>query len=248
MVLYSDSSTKGWVAFNKTQNTCTCGEWSTEEQKYHINVLELKACQFALKSFCKDLNNSHVQIFMDNTTSCAYITKFGGKAEELNMIAREIWFWCLDRTIHLSAAHVPGVENNEADEESRTVNDDTEWSLTSKVFDAIKNIHPQMSIDLFASCTNHKIDKYVSRRPDPDAYAIDAFTMTWSNEVFYMFPPFSLIGRILQKIQEDGTEAVLVAPTWTTQSWWPSLLQLIRRQCYQVRKTKQNLYLPHNLD
>ena len=72
--------------------------------------------------------------------------------------------------------------------------------------------------------------------------------MTWSNEVFYMFPPFSLIRRILQKIQEDGTEAVLVAPIWMTQSWWPSLLELICGQCYQVRKTKQNLYLPHNLD
>ena len=159
VVLYSDSSTKGWGAFNKTQNTRTGGEWSTEEQKYHINVLELKACQFALKSFCKDLNNSHVQIFMDNTTSCAHITKFGGKSEELNMIAREIWFWFLDRAIHLSAAHVPGVENNVTDEESRTVNDNTEWALTSKVFDAIKNIHPQMSTDLFASRTNHKIDK-----------------------------------------------------------------------------------------
>ena len=103
-----------------------------------------------------------------------------------------------------------------------------------------------MSVDLFASQTNHKIARYVSRRPDPGAYEIDAFTMTWTNEVFYMFPPFSLIGRILQKVQEDRTDAVLVAPIWKTQSWWPSLLGLICSKCYQVRQTKQNLYLPHN--
>lgn len=195
------------------------GKWSAEEQRFHINILELKACQFALKAFCKNSNNIHVQVFMDNTTSCSYITKFGGMSEELNKIARDIWFWCLERTIHLSVAHVPGVDNNEADQESGKVNDDTEWSLTlTKVFDAIKSVHPEMSVDLFASRTNHKIAKYVSRRPDPEAYAIDAFTMTWSNEMFYMFPPFSLIGRILQKVQEEETEAVLVAPIWRTQS------------------------------
>ena len=248
MVLYSDSSTKAWGAFNKTHDIRTGGEWSAEEQRFHINILELKACQFALKAFCKNSNNIHVQVFMDNTTSCSYITKFGGRSEELNTIARDIWFWCLERTIHLSVAHVPGVDNNEADQESRKVNDDTEWSLTTKVFDAIKSLHPEMSVDLFASRTNHKIARYVSRRPDPEAYAIDAFTMTWSNEVFYMFPPFSLIGRILQKVQEEETEAVLVAPIWRTQSWWPSLLDLICGKCYQVRQTKQNLYLPHDMD
>ena len=84
---------------------------------------------------------------MDNTKSCSYITKFGGRSDKLNMIS----FQCLERVIHLSVAHVPGVDNNEADEESRKVNDDTEWSLTRKVFDAIRSAYPEMSVDLFAS-------------------------------------------------------------------------------------------------
>ena len=156
--------------------------------------------------------------------------------------------WCIGKKIHLSVAHVPGVENTEADEEFRTINDDTKWSLSPNVFEAIREAFPQLSVYLFASRTNYKIKKFVSRRPDPEAYAIDAFTMSWTNEVFYMFPPFSLIGRILQKVQEDKTTAVLVAPIWTTQSWWPSLLSLICGKCYQVRKTKQNLHLPHDRD
>ena len=248
MILFSDASTKAWGAYNKTHDIRTGGEWTAEEQRCHINNLELQACQFALKAFCKNVNNIHVQVFMDNTTSCSYIEKFGGRSEELDLIARDIWFWCLEREIHLSVAHVPGVDNTEADEESRKVNDDTEWSLTPKVFDAIKNIYPQMSVDLFASRNNNKLSRYVSRRPDPEAYAIDAFSLTWANDVFYMFPPFSLIGRILQKVQEEGTEAVIVAPIWTTQSWWPSLLSLICGKCYQVQKTRQHLYLPHDPD
>ena len=147
VVLYSDISNKAWGAFNKTNNIHTGGEWSAEEQEFHINILELNACQFALKTLCNSSNNIHVQVFMDNTKSCSYITKFGGRSDKLNMI----WFQCLERVIHLSVAHVPGVDNNEADEESRKVNDDTEWSLTPKVFDAIKSAYPEMSVDLFAS-------------------------------------------------------------------------------------------------
>ena len=80
------------------------------------------------------------------------------------MIARDIWFWCLERKIHLSVAHAPGVDNTEADEESRKVNDDTEWSFTPQVFDAIKNIYPEMSVDLFSSqINNNKLSRYVSR-------------------------------------------------------------------------------------
>lgn len=138
-----------------------------------------------------------------------------------------------------------GVENCEADEESRTVNDDTEWAILPEVFRAIKQIHPCLSVDLFASRLNHKLDKYVSGRADPKAMLTDAFSFTCANECYFIFPPFSLIGRILKKVQEDKTEAVLIAPIWCTQSWWPSLLNLICGESFQIRQTNSSLYLPH---
>ena len=114
---------------------------------------------------------------MDNTTSCSYINKFGGKTPVLDSIARDIWFWCIDRHIHLSAARVPGKDNCEADEESRKINDDTEWSLNEDTFGIICEMYPNMSIDLFALRLNCKLERYVSRRPDPKAFAIDGFAM-----------------------------------------------------------------------
>lgn len=245
LVLFSDASTKAWGGFNQTDNMRTGGEWSVEEQESHINILELKACQLTIQSFCKKVEKQHVRIYMDNTTSCSYITKFGGKKPELDSIARDIWNWCIKKQIHLSAAHVAGVDNCEADEESRTINDDTEWALLPEVFRAIKQIHPCLSVDLFASRLNHKLEKYVSRRADPKAMAIDAFSLTWANECYFIFPPFSLIGRILKKVQEDKTKAVLIAPIWSTQSWWPSLLHLICGESFQIRRTNSSLYLPH---
>ena len=84
---------------------------------------------------------------------------------ELDSLAREIWFWCIDKNIHLSAADVPGSENLEADEESRIENDDTEWALNEEMFNIIHEKYPEISIDLFASRINHKLSKYVARRP-----------------------------------------------------------------------------------
>ena len=127
--LYTDASLEAWGAYNKTSGIKTGGRWSVKEQGTRINILELKACQLALLTFYKDLGNVHVLIFMDNTTSCAYINKFGGKTAELDEIAREIWLWCVDKGIHLSAAHFLGKMNQEADELSRVFNDDLEWSL-----------------------------------------------------------------------------------------------------------------------
>ena len=140
---------------------------------------------------------------------------------------------------------MPGKDNCEADEESRAVNDDTEWSLGQDIFNAIHEIFPELSVDLFASRLNHKLRKYLSRRPDPNAIAIDAFALTWINGTFYIFPPFSLIPRILQKVEEDKTTAVLIAPLWPTQSWWPSLLNLVTGQCYRLPKPQTILSLPH---
>lgn len=195
LILYSDSSTKGWRAFNETDNIHTGGEWSAEDQTLHINILELKACQLTLQTFCKDMTHKQVRIYMDNTVSCSHITKFGERAPELDHIAREIWFWCTERNIHLSAAHVPRMENREADEESTTKNDDTEWTLRLEIFTEILQTYPEITVDFFASRLNNQTESYVARRPDPNAFAIGSFTLTWSHDVYFIFPPFSLLGQ-----------------------------------------------------
>lgn len=245
ITIYSDASTKGWGAVNKTTNEQTGGQWAQDEQDKHINILELKACQLALLSFCKQVSDVHVRLYMDNTTSCSYINKYGGKKVELDSIAREIWLWCLERKIHLSAAHIPGASNCEADEMSRSFNDDLEWSLNEHQFAKILKEFPDLSIDLFASRLNYRLERYVSFRPEPHAYAVDAFSFDWTNEFAYIFSPFVLIPRILQKLERDKAEAVMIAPIWTTQVWWASLIRLISGQCFLLPSPQKILRLPH---
>ena len=95
-------------AYNDTDNSKTNGFWDSSEQKLHINIHELKACEIAIHTLRKDINNKHLRLYTDNTTSCAYINRYGGKHDSIDSIVRRIWTWCIDRNIQLSAAHIAG--------------------------------------------------------------------------------------------------------------------------------------------
>lgn len=61
---------------------------------------------------------------------------------------------------------------------------------------------------------------------DPESVAVDAFTINWSSNFFYAFPPFTLLLRVLRKIQIDKAEGVVVAPLWPSQPWYPIFIAL----------------------
>ena len=49
----------------------------------------------------------------------------------------------------------------------------------------------------------------MSWKPDPQACAVDALSVSWKDIYFYAFPPFSMILKVLQKIQ-----SILVRELW----------------------------------
>ncbi|CAB4023700.1 Hypothetical predicted protein, partial [Paramuricea clavata] len=109
-IIQSDASTQGWGAVR--EGTSTGGRWSTIEQQAHINVLELKAAFFALKSLCVNDRDGHIHLQLDNTTAVAYLNKMGGtQSRPLNQLAVEIWQWCIERNIWISATHIAGKVN-----------------------------------------------------------------------------------------------------------------------------------------
>lgn len=100
-------------------------------------MLELQACQLGLLSLFQHKTNIHIKIYMDNTTSVSYVNKYGGQIDALNRIARDIWFWCIERNIFLLAHHVCRKMYCTADKLSRSGNDDLEWGLSTEVFTVI---------------------------------------------------------------------------------------------------------------
>ena len=240
----SDASLTGWGASCNGQTTG--GRWSLSESNNHINFLELLAAFLALQSFVSQ-SNIHVRLKLDNTTAVSYINNMGGiRSEPLNTLAKKIWHWCMSREIWLSAQYVPGDLNAEADSASRLFSEDLEWSLHPTIFSELHSTIWSPDIDLFASRLNFKVEKYVSWHPDPGAYAVDAFSLSWSNMGCYIFPPFSLISRILAKVRRDKAVAILIAPVWPTQGWYPVPLHSLVQLPVLLPQWEDLLVRPHN--
>ena len=141
--------------------------------------------------------------------------------EHLHNITKEIWQWCERRRIIVFASYINTKDNYEADQLSRMKFQDTEWELNEDAFSQITHYFGYPEIDLFASRSNAKCPRYITWKNDPDAYAVDAFTISWKNKLFYAFPPFSLITKTMQKIINDKANGIVVVPYWPTQPWFP---------------------------
>ena len=238
-VLYVDASEEGWGAH--VGDVETGGRWTFEESSLHINVLELTAIFLALKSFVK-LDNTHVKVFTDNTTALAYVKHMGGvRSTMCNKVAQDIWEFCEFHHIWITVAHIPGVMNVKADYKSRNFSDNVEWSLNDKLFDNICDRFDIPDVDLFASRLNNKVSKYVSFTPDPGAFAVDAFTISWSEfEFVYAFPPFSCVFKAIKKMIRDQATGVLIVPWWPSQPWWARLHKL-KKDSMNFRVKNHNL-------
>ena len=226
-VIESDASNTGWGGVINGQKTAR-GQWSEQELNDHINIRELQAAFFMLKTFCKDKNDTHIRLKLDNTTSVACINRMASTKPHLMSLTREIWLWAAERNIHLSAEYLPGKYNVDADAQSRvTENLDTEWMLKSNIFRDLCKIFGTPSTDMFASRINKQLATYVSWRPDPEAMAVDAFAQSWHDQYIYAFPPFSLIARVMQKVRRERASVLLIAPMWPTQAWFATALGML---------------------
>ena len=244
-VLRTDASSNGWGAAMDMESAN--GRWTQNECQKHINELELLAVMFGLKSLCHNLHNTHIQLQIDNTTAVCYLQNFGGcRSQPCNDIARSIWLWCIEKQLWITASHLPGSENIAADSKSRIFDDTTEWMLSKSVFEGISTVWGPFKVDMFASRLNAQVNDYVSYQPDPFAKHVDAFTMSWTNNYFYAFPPFSCINLCLSKILEDEAECVMIVPVWPTQTWYPRLMDLLIDQPRTLPVKDNLLTLPHS--
>ena len=97
---------------------------------------------------------------------------------------------------------------------------------------------------MFASRLNNKLPKYVSWRPDPSCFAVDA-VLEWEGFFPYCFPPFSIIPKVLNHLQRQQVkQAIVVAPMWTTQAWFPIYTSMMVSLPMIFPATREFLYHP----
>ena len=227
LTITSDASLSGWGA--------VCGQDSVgglvapDERGLHINVLELRAVFLGLRHFASRYRKRTILLHLDNTTAVAFINRQGGtRLRTLCDLAVQMGVWGMRRDLSLEARHIPGVVNVSADAISRQHFTDPEWHLDPTVFSHLTAMLFQPSIDLFASHRSAQLPRFVSRLPDRGAEAVDAFSIPWSGDTLYLFPPPTLVRQVLRKLTADCTgQAILVAPGWPQRPWFPQILQLV---------------------
>ena len=211
--------------------------------------MEILAAFYGLKALCNKASNLHVRLQIDNTTAVSYINNMGGtRSGQCNKLAKEVWMWCINRNVWVSAAHLAGKLNVEADKCSRVFNDRTEWMLDKNVFQRVFSRFGPLEIDLFASRLNAQLPRFVSWHPEPGAEAVDAFLLDWSKYKFYAFPPFCLVGKCIQKIICDRACGVLVAPNWSTQPWFALLHEIMLEPPMCIKKSRHLVTQPTSGD
>ena len=129
------------------------------------------------------------------------------KSKILVTILKELWLWCIDREITITAQHLPGLENVRADFMSRHLSDRSDW-ISPHIFNVLNQRWGPFNIDLFAT----------------RLAGVDALVQDWSQVNGYANPPWCLIGRTLHKVSAQRVTVTLITPVWPSQPWYPTRL------------------------
>ena len=168
-------------------------------------------------------------IAMDNSTVVSYINKQGGtRSPTLLRLTVELLLWLEAQNIIVRARHIPGYMNMIADHLSRQNQPiSTEWSLHPEIVKRIFGLWGTPEVDMFATVSNSHLPWFMYPIPEPRALAVDALSQDWQGRSMYMFSPFPLLNKVIQKLwSTQAAEVILIAPWWQKQSWFPHLLRL----------------------
>ena len=250
--LFSDASKQGWGVFAPFRGDHLHrfgGRWSEEDAEKHINTLETKAVWIGEIYTLDNASNMHVRLRVDNTTAVAAVRKQGDlKNQERNDFARLIWDFARERNIWLSIQHIPGVENVEADEASRYFKDSAEWGISSEIQQFIFNRWGKPEIDLFATSRNFVCEKFGSWGPDPRATVVDSLQENWSKfDSVYLFPPFPILTKVIQKIIMEKARGILIIPNWDSQFWYKHV-ERIQEDYWDFTCSEETVYLSVDTD
>jgi hypothetical protein len=229
----TDASLEGWgVVYN---DESYYGVW--EDRDEHIDELELATVLIALQLLPIVTTGANLRVFCDNTVAIAYINNMGGNVKRLEVLARHIWQILEKKSAFLTAVYVPS-ERNVADQYTRGV-------VTNKrFFDLEVQLNPEIFLshvlgkgpftpefDWFASSFNTQLPRFCAWQEGREgAECIDAFVHDWSCVVGYMFPPFGLLPKVLQKVSNDEAQVVLIHPDWPGALWRPLLNSKLTQQ------------------
>ena len=218
------------------------GVWTGTDLDLHINILELKTVLIALKHFQKLIVGKVVLILSDNSSTVSYIAKQGGtKVWLMYLLAWQIFALTRRLEVTLQVRHIPGCLNVIADRLSRKGQiQQTEWSLNPLVFKQICQARSTPNLDLFATHENAKLPVYVSPVPDPQAWAVDAMSISWKGMDAYAYPPNKIVNISSDKSNGSTMPTAIGGSSVASTKLVPPSNSIVNRSTSGIAKNKES--------
>ena len=174
-----------------------------------------KVLILALHHWISVHHGHQVMISTDNTTVVSYNKKQGGThSHSLLCLVVDLFMWLQAQDIVLRAKHIPRCLNVIADPLSRPNQPiTTVWSLHPEIVARIFDIWGAPTVDMFATVHNTLLPQFISLILELQALAIDALSQDWQGRSMYMFPPFPLLNKVIQKLHATQEGEDYAGPT-----------------------------------
>jgi len=224
----SDASAEGYGGFT--------GSWEVRHEPpvgwegLSSNERELTAATNLVSiDFQSHTQGQVVEVLVDNITAAWTINRGYSASWGLFHIIKPFLAWCLDSDTTVVATYLPGALNYQSDGLSRKPFNRNDWGLRPELLPLIEEALGVVEVDFFASDTSTLLPRFFALPGSSRAEAYDAFMQKWSRLRGFANPPFNLIPRVLQKVEQDRATIVLIAPLWPSAIWWPDLMRLAVR-------------------
>jgi hypothetical protein len=215
----TDASDIGWGGHTLSGISYVAHEyfspWETVQSSTYRELLGVNRCLQSLIEICK---NKFVVLQVDAMNLLGIINR-GSPSLPLNVLARELFWFCLSHKITISVEWVPRELNAFADEVSKLLIPD-DWSICRSYFNWLDARWGPHSVDLFSSSSNNLCDKFYSLHWCRGTSGVNAFGFDWGSDICWINAPFRLIGKVWRKLMAQQVKATLIVPYWTSATWW----------------------------
>lgn len=223
--LTTDASPWGWGG-HWGSAVPAAGFFTLAQRNWHINVKEVCAVRFCLLAFGKQMagRTGTLRLRVDNQVAMHVINSLSSRSAALMAELRRLHKVVQRLGITITATWIASVANVWADALSRQRDRDT-WRLDNAIFQRLQDRYGTHTIDRFATALNTRCARFNSLLHSQGTEAVDAFSVPWDgNENSWIYPPFSQVARVIDKVVADKATATVVLPVWTAQEWWAPAL------------------------
>ena len=222
--IFTDTSKKGWGA-HLNERTAR-GTWSVPESKLHMNHFGAKSGLSGPKRVPRPLFKHHSPgNHRQHNNGCLYQQRGGDEVGLPVCPTVENPVLVHQETGNSQGTSHPRPAERDSRQAIQTWPDHSKGVVPSRR--AICSRWHQPQVDLFATRFNNKLPQFVSPVPDPQAWAVDAPSLSWENLDPYAFPPPAILGKVVEKLQDyPCNRIILIAPGWPNMPWFWDLVAM----------------------